>query len=242
MTVLQLTSFQEVFSRWNKHSAIPLSVSSIDEILGGLLPCLHVVVGDSGVGKTWFCIKAIFHLLEQIPKAQVLYNDFGGNFRITNLTKLLSSSYALDQITIFQPKSLLEQIIFFRNLLEKSKCFYNLIILDSVFGPPISCLEFFLKRGKFWEKHIFSHLLDLQVFAREFKIPILLTNHLMSARMNLEMNPSLNQYGANLIEQFVPIEFLIQKIEQNHILEVRVFQKKVGISNFTLVPNRLSQF
>jgi hypothetical protein len=68
---------------------------------------------------------------------------------------------------------------------------------------------------------------------------LLLTNHLIPDRENLEINPSLNQYGGCLIEQFVPIEFLVQKAEQNHFLEVRVFQNIVGISDFTLVPHMI---
>jgi RecA/RadA recombinase len=195
-----------------------------------------MVLGDLGVGKTWFCIRAIFQLLEQSPEAEVLYCDFGGNFRIKNLKKLLSNSCELDQITIFHPKSLLEQIVFFRNLLETSKSSYDLIILDSVFGSPLTSQEYFQKKAKFWEKPIFSHLLDLQHIAREFKIPLLLTNHLFPAKENSDMNSSLAQYGGNLIEQFVPFKFLIQKTEQKNSLEVRVFQKMVGTADFVSVP------
>lgn len=197
-----------------------------------------MVLGDSGVGKTWFCLNAIFQLLEHTPETQVLYSNFHGNFRITNLKRLLSSSRELDQISIFQPNNLLEQIVFFRNLHEISRDSYDLIILDSVFGSPLTSFEYFRKKAKFWEKRIFSHLLDLHNIAREFKIPLLLTNHLVPTRENFETKSSLNQYGGYLAEQFVPIEFLIQKIEQKQLLEVRIFQKIVGSSDFTIVLPR----
>lgn len=234
MTLLHLTPLQEILARWNKQSAIPLNIPLLDDLLGGLLPYhLHVVVGDSGAGKTWFCMKSIFRMFQQKSEAQILYNDFGGNFRINNLRKILSSPHEqLEQIVIFQPTSLLEQIIFFRNLLETTKYSFDFIILDSVFGSPLACLEFFRKKPKFWGKKIFAHLLDLQLIAREAKIPILLTNHLISTWESSEKFSSLNQYGGDLIEQFAPIEFLIQKIEQKHLLEVRIFQNVMVKTNF----------
>ncbi|MFW9903660.1 MAG: hypothetical protein ACFFFH_04965 [Candidatus Thorarchaeota archaeon] len=236
--LLQLTPYQEILSRWSKKSAVPLHISFLDDLLGGLLPYhLQMVLGDSGSGKTWFCLNATYHLLEKEPNAEVLYTDFGGNFRIKCLEKLLSNPHEqLNQITIFQPKSLIEQIIFFRNLLEKSECFYDLIILDSTFGPPLACLEYFHQKSKFWNKKIFMHLLDLQVIARQAGIPILLTNHLFSLRVNPGLESSLNQYGSELIEQFAPIEFLIEKNEQKHILEIRVYQKIIVKSDFELLP------
>ncbi len=241
MTLIPLTPFQEVISRWNKKSAIPLDIPLIDEIIGGLLPChLHIVLSDSGVGKTRFCLDAIFHLLEQESNAKVLYCDFYGNFRLINLKRLLTRSNQLDQIAIFQPNNLLEQIIFFRNLLENKEQVFDLIILDTLFGSPLTALEYFQKEPRFWKKKIFSHLLDLQSVARETKIPILLTNHLISARKNSEMEYSLNQYGGDLVEQFVPIEFFIRKTERKHHLKFRIFQNIVGSSDFTFVLHRSS--
>lgn len=157
--LLQLTPFQEILSRWNKQSVIPLNIPPLDELLGGLVPYhLQMVLGDSGIGKTWFCLNAIYQFLEKEPNTQILYIDFGGNFRIRSLEKLLSNPRKqLDQITIFQPKSLLEEIIFFRNFLEKTEYSYDLIILDSVFGPPLTCLEYFHQKSQFWKKE-FSHI------------------------------------------------------------------------------------
>ena len=230
----QLTPFQEILSRWNKQIAIPLEIHLIDELLGGILPChLQLVIGDSGAGKTLYCMKVISQLLKRKPEAQILYSDFEGNFRINNLRKMLSDPSKLNQIVIFQPKSLLEQIVLFRNLVETSRYSYDLIILDSVFGSPLSCLAYFQKEQKLWEKRLFSHFLDLQLLARNSKIPILLTNHLISTK---KPESSSNQFGEDLIRQFVPIEFFIQKIEQKQFLEVRVFQKLVGSSDFVLIP------
>ena len=242
MTLLQLTPFKEIVSRWNRRCAIPLNIDLIDEIIGGLLPChLHMVRGDSGVGKTWFCIRAINNLFKQRPEAQVLYSDFCGHLRISNLKKILSSSCQLEQITILQPNNLLEQIIFFQNLLDNSKCSYDLIVLDSLFGSPIDVLQYFYKESKFWKKRIFSHFFDLKRIARETNIPILLTNHSMLARDISDASSYLNQYGGHMVEQFVPIDILIQKTEQKHSLEVRIFQDIVGCTDFMLIPYNFAE-
>jgi hypothetical protein len=234
--LLQLTSLNEILSRWNKQQAVPLYIPLLDELLGGLLPYhLQVIVGEPGAGKTWFCINAIHQLLKQEPDAQILYTDFGGNFRIKNLRKLLSHPHKqLDQITIFQPTTLLDQIVFFRNLLEKSEYSYDLIVLDTVFGSPLACLEIFYNNSKFWNKRIFAHLLDLQTIARQIKIPLLLTNHLISSRENFQLHPSLNQYGGDLIELFAPIVFLLQKIDQKQFIELRIFKETLGHSDLLL--------
>lgn len=237
MTLLALTPFQEILSRWSKQSAIPVDIPPLDELLGGILPfSLHAVVGESGVGKTWFCLKVISEILKKQPKSLVLYVDFGGNFRITNLKKVLPSVNQLDQITIFQPKTLLESILFFQNLLESSRYNYDLIIVDSIFGPPLLALEYLQVKKIFWEHRIFSHLFTLYCIVSKFKIPILLSNHLVSAKENSESISSISQYGGYLLEQFVPIEFIIQKTEHRHFLEVRIFQKRVGCSEFVLIP------
>ncbi|MHA2243992.1 MAG: hypothetical protein ACXADY_03405 [Candidatus Hodarchaeales archaeon] len=242
MTLLQLIPFKKVVSRWNRRCAIPLNIDLIDEVIGGLLPYhLHMVRGDTGVGKTWFCIRAINNLFKQRPDAQVLYSDFCGHLRISNLKKILSSSCQLEQITIFQPNNLLEQIIFFRNLLDNPECSYDLIVLDSLFGSPIDLLQYFYKESKFWKKRIFSHFLDLKRIARESKIPILLTNHSMLARDISDASSHLNQYGGHMVEQFVPIDVLIQKTEQKSSLEVRIFQEIVGCTDFKFMSNNFTE-
>jgi len=237
MTLLTLTPFQEILSKWTKQSAIPINIPLFDELLGGILPfSLHVVIGESGVGKTWFCLKVILEILNLHPNAEVLYTVFGGNFRINNLKRLLPNSTQLEQIIIFQPKTLLEQIIFFQNLHENTRCNYDLIIVDSVFGSPLTAIEYFHEKKKFWQKRIFSHLFTLHRIANKFKIPILLSNHLVSVKENFESNSSVNQYGGYILEQFVPIEFIIQKTEHRYFLEVRIFQKRVGCYDFDLIP------
>ncbi|MFX1517882.1 MAG: hypothetical protein ACFFC6_16395 [Promethearchaeota archaeon] len=235
--LFQLTPLQEMLSRWSKQKAVRLDIPLLDEFLGGLLPYqLQMCLGDSGVGKTWFCINAIRKLLTHEPDALIFYSDFGGNFRINNLRKLLSHpNEQLDQLTIFQPSSLLEQIVFFRNLLENCEFYYDLIILDSVFGPPLACYEYFHNNSKFWKKKIFAHLLDLKTIARQAKIPILITNQFISSRENSELPPSLNQYGGDLIDQLVPIVFFLQKIDQKLYVELRLFQEIICHSELCLL-------
>ena len=235
MIVLQLTHFREILARWNKKNAIPLNIPLIDETVGGLLPgSLHVVRGESGVGKTWFCLRAILCLFQQDPNVQVLYSDFSGHLRFSNLKKICLSPHQVDQITIFQPSTLLEQIIFFRNLLEKRNENYHLIILDTVFGSPINALQYFHTESKMWKKQIFSHLLDLKMLAQEKEIPILLTNHSITSEEG-----SFKQYGHKLLEPFVPLDIFIRKTEQNHLLELRLFQEMLGSADFILIPSNV---
>ena len=69
------------------------------ETIGGLLHGhIYSVYGDSGVGKTIFCFRAIHYLFQQRNDARILYSDFNGHLRISNLKKMITEEKSLDQI------------------------------------------------------------------------------------------------------------------------------------------------
>ncbi|MFX0205946.1 MAG: hypothetical protein ACFFDT_08155, partial [Candidatus Hodarchaeota archaeon] len=66
--MLKLTSLKELLAEWNNLRKIPLNIALIDNTIGGLLHgYLHVVRGDSGSGKTLFCLRTIDRLLKGQP-------------------------------------------------------------------------------------------------------------------------------------------------------------------------------
>ncbi|UCE13417.1 MAG: hypothetical protein JSV04_14690 [Candidatus Heimdallarchaeota archaeon] len=238
MMLLKLTSINEILLRWDKSAAISMNIQLIDENVGGLLPGqLHMVQGVPGSGKTWFCFHAIDCLFRKITDAQVLYSDFQGHVRIPNLKKIISSSNQLDQITFYQPTSLLEQIIFFRNLVEKDKTFYDLIILDTIFGPPLDFIHC-LRESKMWGKQIFSYLFDLGQLARKNRIPILLTNYLTQDGDISSSNTISQPHWKAFLEPLVPIDFIIEKVEGYFTIEVKLFQEPLGQTDFVLIPSK----
>jgi hypothetical protein len=239
MTMLRLTSLKELLTKWNNLRKIPLNIAIIDNTIGGFLyGYLHVVRGDSGAGKTLFCLRTIDKLLNYNPNAHILYSEFSGHLRAANLKKFFLKSQKLDQITIYQPENLLEQIVFFRNLLDNPNDVYNLIVLDTILGSPLDILQYFRQEKKTWEKRIFSHLIDLRRIANMWEIPIMITNHLIPNDDKMNLGALSIQYGQELIEQFVPIDMLIRKTKQGHYLQLRFFNKYVGETDFELVPKK----
>ncbi|MFX0142195.1 MAG: hypothetical protein ACFFDN_51630, partial [Candidatus Hodarchaeota archaeon] len=89
---------------------------------------------------------------------------------------------------------------------------------------------------KFWEKRIFSHIIDLRRIAKMWGIPIIITNHVIPNDNNINLDTLSIQYGQEDIEQFVPIDMLIQKTEQENYLKLRFFNRFVGETDFELVP------
>ncbi|MFX0170606.1 MAG: hypothetical protein ACFE9L_01670 [Candidatus Hodarchaeota archaeon] len=80
MTVLKLISLIEILSKRNNLRKTPLIIAIIDKTIGGLLyGYLQVVQGDSGSGKTLFCLRTIERLLKYNPDARILYSNFNGH-------------------------------------------------------------------------------------------------------------------------------------------------------------------
>lgn len=231
MTVIKLLSLKTILSRWNNQGAIPIKIPILDNTIGGLLHGhIHSVYGDSGVGKTRFCFRAIHYLFQQRKDARILYSEFNGHLRISTLKKIIAEEKSLDQIEFFKPKSFIEQIIFFRNLTENPHFPYDLIILDTFFGSPLDAIGVLTKNQRLWKKRIYNHLLDLKYIAEKWNIPILLTNYLKTSKASIQ-----EQYGNELLKLVIPISLLLYKQEMKHKIEFRLFQDLVSSSEFPLV-------
>lgn len=234
--MIPLLTFDTIINRWINHEAIPIKIPIVDNTIGGLLPSvIHSISGDSGVGKTIFCIRAINCLFQQKNEARVLYSEINGNLRISTLKKLITEEKLLDQIDFFKPKSLTEQIIFFRNLAEEQDFHYNLIIIDTLFGSPLNALRYLKKEQRIWKRRIFSHLLDLKYIAEKWELPILLTNHTIGSSNDQNPEQSDRQHGEDLLSPIVPISIIIHKHKMKHILEFRLFHNLVKSSEFKLI-------
>jgi predicted ATP-dependent serine protease len=236
LTGIRLTSFKELLERWDNQRGIPLGINFLDKILGGLLPGhLQVVCGESGVGKTWFCLRAINSMLNHRSNSEILFCDFNGHLRLSNLKKIIQRSEELDKITIIGLSDLLEQIVFFRDILQKKQKVFDLIILDTVFGSPIDSLRYFNQERKIWQNRIFFHLYDLSRLSIKWNIPILLVNHLVTQAASSAAT-DIRQTGEKLLEPFVPIVLFIQKTEKRHSIELRLFKELIGRTDFELIP------
>ncbi|MFX0150426.1 MAG: hypothetical protein ACFFAJ_06575 [Candidatus Hodarchaeota archaeon] len=168
-----------------------------------------------------------------------MYSNFSGHLRVANLKKFLLKSQNLDQITIYQPKNLLVQIIFFSNLLDNQNDVYNFLVLDTIFGSPLDILEYFKQEKKKWEKRVFSHLIDLRKIANIWKVPIMIINQSVIDDNGTNHYNSPIQYGQELLEQFVPIDILIRKTKRGNYLQLRIFNNFIGETDFELVPKMI---
>jgi archaellum biogenesis ATPase FlaH len=211
-----------------------MHIPIIDDTIGGLLPGqLHSINGESGVGKTIFCIRAIHCLFQLKAGAKVLFCESSSNLRLSVLEKIISEEF-LDQIDILKPKSLVEQIIFFRNLIENTKVRYDLIIFDTFLGSPLEAINYVRTGNKLWKKRIFTHLLDIRNIAETWKIPIMITEHIIPSKEEVNPECSHRKYGDDLIGPFVPIDFFLLKNNGKNFLEFRLFRNLLASSEFDL--------
>ncbi|MFX0084093.1 MAG: hypothetical protein ACFFAU_00330 [Candidatus Hodarchaeota archaeon] len=239
MTMIQLFTLNSILNRWSNERALPLEIPIIDDTIGGLLPSLvHSINGETGAGKTIFCLRVINSLFRQNNESKVLYSEFNGNLRLSTIKKIISKEDLLNQIDFFKPKSLIEQIIFFRNLTKEPDSLYNLIIIDTLFGSPLDASRYLGKEPRIWKKRIFNHLLDLKNIAENWEVPILLTNYPVISPNEQDFNLSYSQYGEDLLTPIIPINMIIHKRRMKHILEFRLFQNLVASSEFTLILDK----
>ncbi len=213
-----------------------MSIPIIDDAIGGLLPGqLHSINGESGVGKTIFCIRAINSLFQLKADAKVLFCESSGNLRLSVLKKIITEEKLLGQVNILKPKSLVEQIIFFKNLVENTSEHYDLIIFDTLLGSPIEAINFVRTGNKLWKKRIFDHLLDIRNIADTWEIPILITEHTIPSKEEVNPECSHRKYGDDLISPFVPIDFFLLKNNGKNFLEFRLFRNLLATSEFDLL-------
>jgi archaellum biogenesis ATPase FlaH len=212
-----------------------MHIPIIDDTIGGLLPGqLHSINGESGVGKTIFCIRAIYCLFQIKADAKVLFCESSGNLRFSVLEKIIPEEF-LDQVDILKLKSLVEQIIFFRNLIENAKVHYDLIIFDTFLGSPLETINYVRTGNNLWKKRIFTHLLDIRNIAETFNIPILITEHTFHSTEEENSVCTRRKYGNDLIGPFVPIDLFLLKNSGNNFLEFRLFGNFLASSEFDLI-------
>ena len=230
LVILHLQSFNDLLSVWNATNAIPLEIDIIDNKIGGLIPgFIHIIWGDSGGGKSRFCLKSILQIFRKDKTIKILYCDHSGNLRLSILSRIFSSD-ELESITFFNPKTLLEQLIYFRELTE-SGCLFNLIIIDTLFGSPLNFSKFFQHEKLFWEKKIFEHLLDLKYIAENSKVPILTTVYKGDSENN-----SINwKIYESLLQAFSPIHFILEKENSIFKIVLKIFNKSIGSSQSSLL-------
>ena len=165
----------------------------------------------------------------------MLFCESSGNLRLSVLKKIIPEEEFQDQIDIFKPKSLIEQIIFFKNLIENSKVHYDLIIFDTLLGSPLEAINYVRTGNKLWKKRIFDHLLDIRNIAETRKIPIMITEHTFPSTEEVNPERSHRKYGDDLIGPFVPIDFFLSKNNGKNFLEFRLFRNFITSSEFDLI-------
>ena len=232
MSLLKVTPFTNIITLWREQNIIPLNIPIIDNTVGGLLPCyIHGVIGDSGVGKTIFCLRAINQVLLRKPTSKILYCNFEGHLRQEVVHKIISDPSKRNQIWYFTPNSLSELLIFFNDLQKR----FDFIVIDTVFGAPVDSFNYFYRHALKWEKKIVMFLMNLRHKAKSWEIPILITNHLICSDAEFASFIPLNQSGGHLINPFVPIEFILSKNDNSHQINLRFFEQSLGEDSFTFV-------
>ncbi len=217
-----LESLPEMLLKIEKSNKIPLGSELIDNLVGGIISGhLHAILGESGSGKTWFCLKAIRSMLKVNSAAKVGYIDFSANLRMHNLNTMLPEKKFIDHIDFFQPHNLFESMIFTKTLLEETK--YDLLVFDTIFGSPLQILETLKKKGGNWKYNIFSYLSSLRRIAKRNDLPILLTHSLSS-----DKNNSLRDNEFVQIEPFISLKIFLHRSERERLMDVFFLQQSLG--------------
>jgi len=222
LSTLKIKPYSQVIKKWKegKTNAVPSNIKNVDEMIGGIVPgFLFVIWGESGSGKTLFCCNAIKNTLKRNISSKILYSDFKSNLRLKTLEKM---NCDLDRINFFQPKNLVEQIVFFQTL-QEGNCDYDLIIIDSVFGSPLDQLKYFSLERKLWSAQILSFLLVLKSLASKLKIPIILTCHTSDQDQILEKD---------LLEGVAPANIFLNKDSSKFLVQFYFYSEKIGESEF----------
>ena len=230
----RLQSLPEMFSEIEKSNKIMIGVDLIDNLVGGIIPGhLHAILGESGSGKTWFCLKTINSILKTNSSAKIGYVDFSANIRNHNLHLMLSEKNYLDQIDFFQPKTLFESIIFTTSLLKETH--YDLLIFDTIFGSPLQILETLKTRDRNMKYNIFLFVLNLRKIAKRYNLPILLTHSLFNGTNNPLSDKEYVQ-----VEPFISLKFILHRSEKERLLDIFFFQQFLGtetIQLYTIAKN-----
>jgi len=224
----RLQSLPEMVSEIEKSKKIALGVDLIDNLVGGLIPGhIHAILGESGSGKTWLCLKTMKSMLESNSLAKIGYVDFSANIRHNNLNFMLAEKKYFDQIDFFQPKTLIESMIFTTSLLKETN--YNLLIFDTIFGSPIQILETLKTGDRNWRNRIFLFLLNLRKIAKRNNLTILITHSLFS-----DSNNFLNDKEFEQLEPFISSKFILYRSENERKIDFFFFNQFLGTEKIQL--------
>jgi len=224
----RLQSLPEMVSEIEKSNKIALGLDLIDNLVGGIIPGhLHAILGESGSGKTWFCLKAIKSMLKINSAAKIGYVDLSANIRPHNLNLMLSEKKYLDQIDFFQPQTLIESIIFTTSLLKETH--YDMLIFDTIFGSPLQILETLKTGDRNWVSKIFTFLLNLRKIAKTNDLPILLTHSLFN-----NSNHFLSDNEFVQVEPFISLNVRLHRSEKERNMDVFFLQQFLGTEKVDL--------
>jgi predicted ATP-dependent serine protease len=222
----KLQSLYQMLSEIEESNKIVLGIDLVDNLVGGIIPGqLHAIVGDSGSGKTWLCLKTIQSILKYNSSAKIGYVDFSANIRSHNLHLMISEKKYFDQIDFFQPETLIESLIFTKSLLNKTH--YDLLIFDTLFGSPLQILETLSTGDRNWASKIFLFLLNLRKIAKESNMPILVTHSLFN-------NNSFSDKEFAQVEPFISLKFLLHRAEDARLVDIYFFQQFLGSEKIQL--------
>jgi len=208
---------------------VPTGMDIIDKILGGLsVGHIHSIIGDSGVGKSWFCQRIVNSFLEDNNNASVLYSDFSGNIHQKNLIKTIKSPKLLKQVSFYRPTSLQENIILGKKILDGYLPNISLIVLDTIFGSPLDFYDLIGNSKKKTERKIFEFMMDLRSIANQYHIPIIITHFPSSNSTETTQDKEVR------IDPFCTTKSVLRKFGNASSLKLYAFNQYLGSTAFNL--------
>ena len=228
----RLQSLSEMFSDIENMEKVVVGVDLVDNLIGGIIPGhLHAILGESGSGKTWFCLKAINSMLKSNSSARIGYVDFSANIRSNNLNIMLSEKNFRNRIDFFQPKTLIESIIFTTSLLKEIH--YDMLIYDTIFGSPLQILETLKLGDRNWGYKIHLFLSNLRKIAKRHNLPILLTHSLFNNSGNFSSDKEFVQ-----VEPFISLKFRLHRTDKERKIDAFFFQQYLGTEEILLYSKK----
>ena len=224
----RLLSLSELLFNIEKKRKFAVDSELIDDLVGGVVSGhLHAILGESGSGKTWFCLKVVKSILKINSLAKIGYFDFSANLRSNNLNLMLPEKKYHDQINIYQPKNLIESMVFTKSLLEETK--YNLLVFDTIFGSPLQIMDAKKKMGGKWKYNIFTFILSLRRIAKRNELPILITHSL-----NTDKNHSLYDNDFSIVEPFISMKIILHRFKRERLMDIYFLQQFLGTEKIKL--------
>ena len=196
-------------------SRMKIKCKSIDDLLGGGVEpgIITMVFGESGTGKTNFCIQAS---KEYAKEKKVIFIDTEG-VSFERIKQICKNDYKkiLDNILFFRPNSLEEQ----EKTIEKIKKIKNkgLIIIDSI------NLFYRMELDKDKDIVMRSYLRQmgsLQMIARQNNIPVILAGQVYTDK-NGEIKPFTHRETDHLVKTIIRLDKIDSGVRNGTIIKHR---------------------